>query len=76
MAAQTMGASPWLSQSQPPVQTIEEAGAGVQPGMGIPDNCASNQPGADSDPSASGPLSPLTNLEPLRNALPEVPGSE
>lgn len=81
MAAQSMGpSSPWLA---PPQQAVpqggEDATAAINHNNGHPSG-----PGHDgvSDPSpgvvgsADTGLSPLASLEPLRNALPEVPGNE
>lgn len=87
MAAQSMGpSSPWLA---PPATAPvgEDAGDG-QPGMnpGIdPPNPTGVVEVVPGDPSSSGVvgaaagasgLSPLASLEPLRNALPDVPGTE
>lgn len=85
MAAQSMGpSSPWLAppqQAGPPGG--EDTGGDRQPGM-TPNNGASNPAGHDGVPdttsgvvgSADGGLSPLASLEPLRNALPDVPGND
>lgn len=85
MAAQSMGpSSPWLAPPQPSVPAGgEDTGAGGQPGINH-NNAPPNPAVHDgvSDPTsgvvvaADAGLSPLASLEPLRNALPDVPGTE
>ena len=79
MAAHNMGSSsPWLAAPQG-----GDGAGGGQPGIN-PDNNASTTPGLDGAADSSGvgmgtsdgALSPLANLDPLLNALPDVPGNE
>ena len=85
MAAQSMGpSSPWLGPPPPAVSSgAEDGGAGGQAGIhpnGVPKNPAGHD--GVSDPTsgvvggADAGLSPLASLEPLRNALPDVPGND
>lgn len=83
MAAHNMGpSSPWLDAPQGGGVVGDD---GIQPSLN-PGMNATNGPGLDgaTDPSAGvggignpeGALSPLANLDPLLNALPDVPGTE
>lgn len=75
MAAHNMmnPSSPWLSAPQGGVSGGDDGAGGGQPGIN-PDGIASSTPGLDG--AAEGALSPLASLEPLRDALPDVSGSE
>jgi len=80
LAAQNMGpSSPWLAQNVPGADD-----GGGQPGMNQDNNPANGPGDGVTDPSTGvvlgspdgSALSPLANLDPLRNALPDVSGNE